>query len=62
MLYDGPTEEQSGKWDVIGPISSGDVKVILTLLTKAVAVQVRVFIIKIGELGLQQLLLKLCLD
>ena len=34
---------------------------VLTLLTKAIAVQVRVPIIKVGEPGLQRLLLRLCL-
>ena len=41
---------------------SGGVKVVLTLLTKTIAVQVRVHIIKVGEPGLQRLLLKFCLD
>ena len=35
---------------------------VLTLLTKAIAVQVRVPIIKVGEPGLQQLLSRFCLD
>ena len=35
---------------------------VLTLLTKAIAVQVRVPIIKVGEPGLQRLLSRLCLD
>ena len=35
---------------------------VLTLLTKAIAVQVRVSIIKVGEPGLQRLLSRLCLD
>ena len=35
---------------------------VLTLLTKAIAVQMRVSIIKVGEPGLQRLLSRLCLD
>ena len=35
---------------------------VLILLTKAIAVQVRVPIIKVGEPGLQRLLSRLCLD
>ena len=56
------TQERGGKWDTVGCIGSGGFKVILTLLTKAVAVQVRISIIKVGEQGLQRLLSKLCLD
>ena len=55
-------QKRGGKRDAVGPVGSGGFKVILTLLTKAVAVQVRILIIEVGEPGLQQLLLKLCLD
>ena len=61
-LYNWPTEERGGKWDAVGPASSGGIKVVLTLLTKAIAVQVRVPIIKAGKHGLQRLLLRFCLD
>ena len=55
-------QKQGGKRDAIGPVGSGGFKVVLTLLTKAVAVQVRIPIIEVGELGFQRFLLKLCLN
>ena len=38
MLYDWPTEKRRGKWDAIGLAGFGGIKVIFTLLKKAVAV------------------------
>ena len=55
-------QKRGGKRDAVGPVGSGGFKVVLTLLTKAVAVQVRILIIKVGESGFQRLLSKLCLD
>ena len=56
------TQERGGKWDTVGPIGSGGLKVILTLLTKAVAVQMTISIIEVRKTGLQRLLSKFCLD
>ena len=55
-------QKRGGKRDAIGPVGSGGFKVVLTLLTKAVAVQVRIPIIEVGEPGFQRLLSKLCLN
>ena len=54
-------QKRGGKRDAIGPVGSDGFKVVLTLLTKAVTVQVRIPIIKVGEPGFQRLLSKLCL-
>ena len=56
------TQKRGGEWDTVGPVGSGGFKVVLTLLTKAVAVQVRISIIEVGEPGFQRLLSKFCLD
>ena len=56
------TQKRGSKWDTVGPVGSGGFKVVLTLLTKAVAVQVRIPIIEVGKPGFQRLLSKLCLD
>ena len=56
------TQKRGGKKDVIGPVGAGGFKVILTLLTKVVAVQVRIPIIEVEEPGFQRLLSKLCLN
>ena len=45
-------QKQGGKRHVVGFIDSGSFKVALTLLTKTVAVQVRISIIEIGKPGL----------
>ena len=55
-------QKQGGKRDTVGPVGSGSFKVVLPLLTKVIAVQVRIPIIEVGEPGLQQLLSKLRLD
>lgn len=49
------TQKQGGKKDAVGPVSLNGFKVIFTLLTIVVVVQVR-------ELNLQKLFLKPCLD
>ena len=55
-------QEQGGKWDKVGPVGFGNFKVVLTLLTKAVVVQIKISIIEVGEPSLQRLLSKRCLD
>ena len=45
LLGHRTTQKRGGKWDTVRPIGSGGFKVVLTLLTKAVAVQVRIPII-----------------
>lgn len=53
---------RGGKRDAVGPAGSGGFKMVFTLLTNVVAVQIKIFIIEVKELGLQQLLFKLCLN
>ena len=55
-------QKQGGKWDTVGPAGYSGFKVVLTLLTKAIAVQVRISIVEVGEPGFQWLLSKFCLD
>lgn len=55
-------QKQGCKKDAVGSAGSGSFKVILALLTKAVVVQVAIFIIEIGESDLQQLFSKLYLN
>ena len=54
-------QKRGGKRDAVEPVGSGGFKVVLTLLTKAVAIQVRIPIIEVGEPGIQRLLPKLCM-
>ena len=61
-LYYCLIKERSDKWDAVGSAGFGIIKVVLILLTKTIAVQVKIAIIKIGEPDLQQLLSKLYLD
>ena len=56
------TQKRGGKWDMVGPVGSGSFKVVFTLLTKVVVVQMRIPIIEVGKPGFQRLLSKLCLD
>lgn len=42
-------QKQDGKRDVVRPVSSSDYKVVFILLTKSVAIQVRISIIEFGE-------------
>ena len=56
------TQKQDRKRDAVRLTSSSNFKVDLILLTKAKVVQVIIFNIEVGELGLQQLFSKLCLD
>lgn len=55
-------QKQGGKRDGVRPIGSDGFKLVLTLLTKVVAVQVEIFIIEVGKSNFQYLLLKLYLD
>ena len=55
-------QKRGSKRDTVGPVGFGGFKVILTLLTKAVAIQVRISIIEVGEPSLQWLLSKFYLD
>lgn len=55
-------QKRGDKRYIVGPVGSGNVKVILILLTKMVAMQVRTSIIEVGKPDLLQLLSKLYLD
>ena len=55
-------QKRGSKKDAVGPVGSGGFKVVFTLLTKALAVQVRIPIIEVGKPGLQRLLSKLCMN
>ena len=48
-------EEQSGKWNGVGPAGLSGLKVILTLLIEAIAVHVQVFIIEVGKPSFERL-------
>ena len=56
------TQKRGSKRDAVGPVESGGFKMVLTLLTKAIAVQVRISIIEFGEPGFQRLLSRFYLD
>lgn len=45
-LYYYFTEEQGGKWDIIGPTGRSGLKRILTLLAEVVAIYMEVIIIE----------------
>lgn len=51
LNYD-TTKKQGGKKDAVGPINPHSFKVIFILLTKVIAVQMRIFIVEIREMGL----------
>ena len=62
LLGHRTAQKRGSKKNAIEPVGSGGFEVILTLLTKTVAVQVRSIIIKFGEPGFWRLLLKFCLN
>lgn len=55
-------QKQNGKKDAVRPVGPNIFKVIFILLTKAVAVQMKISIVKVGKAGLQKLFSKLYLD
>ena len=52
LLDHHSAQKQGGKKDAVRPVGFGGFKVVLTLLIKAVAVQVRIPIIQVGESSL----------
>ena len=62
LLSHQTTQKRGNKKDTVELIIPGNFKTTLILLTKLIIVQVRIFIIEFGKMGLQKLLLKFCLD
>ena len=53
-----PHKEQSGKWDAIGSTSLSNLKIIFTMLIKAIAIHVQVSIIEVKKLSFKGLFAK----
>lgn len=58
MLYYYSMEEWGSKWDTIRPAGLNDLKIILTLLAKAIAIYIQITIIEVGESSLKGLFMK----
>ena len=61
-LYYKPIEKRGNRSNAVRPAGFSSVKVVLPLVTKILVVEVRIPIIKVGELCFQRLLLKIYLD
>ena len=58
IVYDRPTKEQGGKWDMIGSAGLSSLKIIFTLLAEAIAIHVQVIIIEVEKLSFKRLFAK----
>lgn len=54
-LYNYLMEERDGEWDTVGFASLNNLEIILIVLAKAVAIHMRVTIIKVGKPSLEGL-------
>lgn len=58
-LYYYSIEKWGGKSDIAGPVSPGGLKMLHTLLAKAVAIYIQVNIIKVREMSFEELFAKI---
>lgn len=57
-LYYRPIEKQNDEWDIIKSTSPNSLRMILTLLAKAVTFYIQVSIIKVGKLSSKELFVR----